>query len=241
MDCVYCPPNSLNWYNTGEMKQIAWTALSAALGAAILAAAPAQTSPADTVARFEKTLLSLRSFQADFEQTSASSSLSVPLKEKGRLFVQKGDLMRWEYNAPERKTFIFKDGLALSYFPEDNQMWRQRISAEDMETDLPAILTGKARLTERYTVALSPFPGSAPGSPQLRLTPKADQNGSFILIEIDPGTGMLRRAVLYDWAGNKTEFAFSRFKANPKLAPDFFELKVPPGCEVIDGERPRKK
>ena len=149
--------------------------------------------------------------------------------------------MRWDYTDPERKTFVFNAGLLLSWFPEDNQLWRQRIPPEDFEGDIPAILTGKARLAERYDVQTSPFPGSGPGAPQLRLTPKSDPDGSIILVEIDPSTWMLRRAVLFDWAGNKTEFVFSRFKANPRLGAGQFEIKVPPDCEIIDGEPPRKK
>jgi outer membrane lipoprotein carrier protein len=206
-----------------------------------LPCAAAQSTPREIVARFEKNLRSLTSFQADFEQTSSSSSLSTPLREKGRLTVKKDDLMRWDYTSPEKKTFVFNAGLLQSYFPEDNQLWRQRLAPEDYEGDIPAILTGKARLAERYDVEDSPFPGSGPGSPQLKLTPKAGEEGSFILIEIDPSTWMLRRAVLFDWAGNRTEFAFSRFKANPRLEARFFEIKVPADCEIIDGEPPRKK
>ena len=145
--------------------------------------------------------------------------------------------MRWDYTDPEKKTFVFNAGLLQSYFPEDNQLWRQKLAPEDYEGDIPAILTGKARLAERYNVEASPFPGAGPGSPQLKLTPKAEEDDSFILIEIDPATWMLRRAVLFDWAGNKTEFAFSRFKANPRLDARFFEIKVPPDCEIIDGRR----
>lgn len=202
---------------------------------------PDQTSPQEIVARLEKNLRSLTSFQADFEQTSTSSSLSTPLRERGRLAVKKDDMMRWDYTDPEKKTFLFNAGLLQSYFPEDNQLWRQKVDPEEFESDIPAILTGKARLAERYDIEASPFPGSTPGSPQLRLTPKAEEDGSFILIEIDPAAWMLRRAVLFDWAGNKTEFVFSRFKANPRLDARFFEIKVPPDCEIIDGEPPRKK
>ncbi len=221
------------------------TRIAALLMAALVCPAPfahTQGTPPEIVARFEKALRSLTSFQADFVQTSTSSSLSTPLREQGRLAFKKDDLMRWDYTAPEKKTFVFNAGLLQSYFPEDNQLWRQRIAPEEYETAIPAILMGRARLAETYAVEASPFPGATPGTPQLKLTPKAEgEEGSFILIEIDPATWMLRRAVLFDWAGNKTEFAFSRFKANPRLDVRFFEIKIPPDCEIIDGEPPRKK
>jgi outer membrane lipoprotein carrier protein len=228
-------------YNTRDMLLRDVFLVLAALAVPGRTAPPVQASPQEIVVRFETNLRSLTAFQADFEQTSTSSSLSTPLREKGRLAVKGGELMRWDYTSPEKKTFVFNAGLLQSYFPEDNQLWRQKLEPEDYEGDIPAILTGKARLSERYNVELSPFPGAGPGTPQLKLTPKEDENGSFLLIEIDPGTWMLRRVLLFDWTGSKTEFLFSKFKANPRLQDRDFEIKVPPDCEIIDGEPPRKK
>lgn len=208
----------------------------------ILASGPAvQVTPQEAVARLEKNLLALETLQADFEQSSFQTSVSTPLREKGRVVFQKPERMRWDYTDPEPKTFLFKEGLLQSYFPEDKQLWRQRISPEQYESNILGLLSGKSRLVERYTVESSPFPGAGPNAAQVKLTPRQEEETDYILLEIDRATWLLRRVILFDWAGNKTEFVFSRAKTNTRLSRDAFDLKVPPDCEILEGEAPRKK
>jgi outer membrane lipoprotein carrier protein len=205
-------------------------------------AAETAVTPQEAVARLEKTLAALTTFQADFEQTSHLASMARPLREKGRLSVQKPDMMRWEYEGPEPKTYVYRQGLFLTYIPEDKQLIRQRLPEEQSGADMRGLLTGKARLAEGFAVEDSPFPGGAPGAVQIKLTPK-EQEGetNYLLLEIDAKDWMVRRVVRFDWAGNKTEYVLSRFKANPKLPKDTFEIKVPADCEIIDDPGPRKK
>jgi len=195
----------------------------------------------DALARLEKTLAGLNSFQADFDQTSYLASRGRPLRDKGRLFVQKPDMMRWEYDGAEPKTYVYKAGLFLQYIPEDNQLIRQRLPEEQSPSDIRGLLTGKARLVDGFDAEDSPFPGGPPGAVQLKLTPRDESETQYLLLEIDPADWMVRRVVRFDGAGNKTEYALSRFKANPRLPADAFEIKIPPGCEIIDDPGPQKK
>jgi outer membrane lipoprotein-sorting protein len=203
--------------------------------------AQAAVSPKDALARLEKTLASLAAFQSDFDQTSFLASRGKPLHEKGRLTVQKPDLMRWEYEGAEPKVYVYRAGMFLQYIPEDKQLVRQRLPVEQSPSDIRGLLTGKARLTEGFDAEDSPFPGGAPGAVQLKLTPRDESETQYLLLEIDPKDWMVRRLVRFDWAGNKTEYALSRLKANPRLPKDAFEIKIPADCEIIDDPGPRKK
>ena len=159
-----------------------WTTVLAVLSAA-------QETPQAIIARFERNLAALASFQANFEQTSFASAIATPLKENGRLYFKKPDLMRWEYTNPEPKTYIYKDEVFLSYFPEDNQLWRQRLPKEQYETEILALLAGQARLAEKYIIESSPFPGWERNSAQLKLTPREEEGeNAYILLEIDRKT-----------------------------------------------------
>jgi outer membrane lipoprotein carrier protein len=225
-------------YNFKDMRKIS---VILGIAGALAGGLSAQTRPQDAVAKLERTLATLTSFQADFEQTFYSTSISKPLREKGRLSYQKPDLMRWEYAAPEPKTYVYREGLLLSYFPEDNQLLKQRIPPEKYEMEIGGILAGKARLTENYAVEDSPFPGAGPNAVQLKLTPKTEGENAYILVEIDSQSWMLRRVVRFDWAGNRSEYVFSRLKSNPRFARDVFEVKVPPDCQIIEDVGFRKK
>jgi outer membrane lipoprotein carrier protein len=201
----------------------------------------AQESSRDIVAKVEQTLASLQSFQADFEQTYYATTVSNPLKEKGRVYLKKPDLVRWEYKDPEEKVIVFKEGILLTYLPEDNQLFRQKLAKEQYETEILAVLAGKGHLVDKYLIEPNPFPGEGGNASQLKLTPKEESEYTYILLEIDKKTWLLRKAIFFDWAGNKNEFFFGKIRTNTRLPADLFEIKVPPDCEIIDDAAPRKK
>jgi len=201
----------------------------------------AQESARDIVAKVEQTLASLQSFQADFEQTYYATTVSSPLKEKGRVYLQKPDLVRWEYKDPEEKVIVFKEGILLTYLPEDNQLFRQKLAKEQYEAEILAVLAGKGHLVDKYLIEPSPFPGEGGNASQLKLTPQEEGEYTHILLEIDRKTWLLRKAIFFDWAGNKNEFFFGKIRTNPRLPAEIFEIKVPPDCEIIDDAAPRKK
>jgi len=209
----------------------------------VLFSSLAQTlpSPEEAALKIEKAFASLRSLRAEFEQSYYSASLATPLLEKGKLYLQKPDLMRWEYAEPERNVFVYKEGVSLAYFPEDNQLFRHTLSPEEKEWAIFALLTGRARITDTYTIEPAEFPSDRKSPVQIKLTPKSEGEISYILLEADPGTWLLDKAIFLDWAGNKQEFHFRAFKLNPRIDPQTFELDVPADCEVIDDIPPAEK
>ncbi|MGB7296691.1 MAG: outer membrane lipoprotein carrier protein LolA [Candidatus Aminicenantales bacterium] len=200
----------------------------------------ASISPQEAARNIEKNLASLSSLQAEFEQSYFSASLATPLLEKGKLFLEKPDRMRWEYQEPERNIYVYKEGVSLAYFPEDNQLFRHTLSPEEKDWAVFSLLTGRARLIETYTIEAAEFPTDKKTSVQLKLIPLEEGELSYILIETDPRTWLLERAIFLDWAGNKQEFRFSGFKLNPRFDARIFELEVPPDCEIIDDLPPEK-
>jgi outer membrane lipoprotein carrier protein len=189
----------------------------------------------------QKRLASLRSLQADFEQVEYSASISTPLSEKGKFYFQKPDLMRWEYLTPEKYTYVYRGGVSLAYYPDDNQLYRHTLSPEEKDSDVFSILTGKKTLEDNYQIEPASFPTERKDSVQLKLVPNKEGEFSYILLEANEKTWLIEKALFFDWAGNKREFRFSRIKVDPRLRPELFELKVPPGCEVIDDTPPQKK
>ncbi len=197
--------------------------------------------PRDLLVRTERALSALKAFQADFEQSFFSTTVSTPLLEKGRLFFQKPSRMRWEYKGTSSQVIVLKNGILETYDPEENQLIRQTLPEDQSDTAIFGLLSGQARLAETYEVEHSPFPGAEGPVFQLKLTPKEEGETAYILLETDVRTNLPRRIILFDWAGNKNEFAFSRLKTNPRLDPDLFTIKVPADCEIIDDAAIRKR
>lgn len=193
------------------------------------------------LAGMERAFAGMISFQADFQQTSTSLAAASPLTQKGRVFFRRPDAMRWEYGEPEKNIYVFRSGLLLSYFPEDNQLWRQNIPPDQNQTELLNLLSGKGGMASRYIVEDCPFPESSPGSAQIKLTPREEGEYTYFLLEIDRRSGRLLRAIFFDWGGNRTEFAFSKLKPGSRLADSVFEIKVPKDCEIVDETLPVKR
>jgi outer membrane lipoprotein carrier protein len=202
---------------------------------------PSQQAEKEILARTEGTLAALDSLQADFEQTYYSATVSTPLKEKGRLYYQKPGKMRWEYRGKNGQIVVLNDGILEAFDPEDNQLLRRFLPADEADNAIFGLMTGQGRLTEKYRVENSPFPGAEEPVHQLKLTPLEEGETSYILVEIDVRTRLLRRVLIFDWADNKNEFVFSRLKTNPRLGAGLFSIKVPEDCEIIDDTVPRKR
>ena len=210
------------------MKHIAWLFLLSLLSSPYTAE--------DIALRAETKLRSLRSIQAKFEQVYYSSTVSTPLREKGNFYFKKPDLMKWEYKDPEERTYLLKEGFFLEYIPEDNQIIKYDLSREEHEPEILSILSGQKGIVDNYSVEFSPFPTKNSKALQLKLTPKQEDTDTFILLEIDEKTWLIQKAIFFDWAGNKMEYRFSKIKTNVRLAKDVFELKVPPGVEIIENQ-----
>ncbi len=199
-----------------------------------VAVAAAAVSPGEAVANLERALKAVTSLQARFEQLYYSMSISEPLREKGDLYFQKPDRMRWAYKDPQDKTFLYKEGVLEMYLPEENQLTRSPVAEEALKSDIFGIFLGTMSFNDAYVIEDNAFPTEATRVRQIKLTPKTEGDYSHILLEIDETTWLLRRAIFFEWAGNKREFVFSQIKTGVRIPAKTFILKVPPGTEIID-------
>ena len=213
-------------YNSNGMKRVCWII--------ILSLFSFSQTAEDTALQLEKMLHSTQTLEARFEHNSYSAVVSTPLKEKGKLYFKKPDLMRWEYTDPENNVYLFKGDTYQWYFAEDNQLMRGSITEEGHESEILHLLTGQKKLLDFYVISDNSFPTDNPQNAQIKLTPRQDDDGSFLLLEIEKDKWLIRTIIFMDWEGNKTEFRFSRIKTNASLPKNIFELKLPSDVEIIE-------
>ena len=193
------------------------------------------SSTAEEVAlKAEAKLLSLESLKARFTQTYIPKSLTTPLREKGEFYFKKKGLMKWVYQEPEEKIFLLKDGTFFFYLPEDKQLIKSSLSKDTKESEILELLSGTLRLQEKYQIEFTQPPKSEDRIFYITLTPKEEEEYTSIFLEIERTSWLIQKAIFSDWAGNTTEFHFSRIKTNISLPQDTFELKVPLDVEVIE-------
>src|SRR3954463_9924376 len=121
-----------------------------ALAAAALAVSAAEPSASQLAQALQKKIDTVRDFSADFVHAYEGGVLKKKVTERGRLLVKKPGKMRWEYSAPEPKSFV-SDGVKLySYVPADKQVIVSTIPPEDQATTPTLFLAGKGSLTKDF-------------------------------------------------------------------------------------------
>ncbi len=187
----------------------------------------------------QKRIDGIRDFTADFVHTYEGGVLRKQVVERGRLLVKKPGKMRWEYTAPEAKTFV-SDGVKMySYIPADKQVVVSPVPSND-EASTPALfLAGKGSLTRDFTASLTTAPAAAAGAQggralALKLVPKVHQQDyDEMVLVVDRDSLAFRGLVTVDAQGGKSSFSFTNLKENASLTDKDFAFKIPRGVDVV--------
>jgi len=209
----------------------------AVLFAASLSLEGIAAQPPQLAHDLQKKYSAIKDFSADFVHTYEGGVLKKQVTERGRLLIKKPGKMRWEYTAPEAKTFV-SDGVKLySYIPQDKQVIVSPVPSDNEATTPALFLTGKGSLTRDFTASLVALPATMPaGSRALKLVPKTPQREyEWLTLVVDPSTLAIRGLVTADAQGGTSSFLFTNLKENINSADKDFAFKIPRGVDVVSG------
>ena len=199
------------------------------------AAQTATTATADAVAKdVQRKYDAVRDFSADFVHSYRGGVLNQQATERGHLLVKKPGKMRWEYAAPEKKTFVCDGHEFYSYIPQDKQVLVSPVPPDDAAPTPALFLTGKGNIARDFTVAYDTVPESPADSVVLRLTPRTHQaDYESLTLVLRPGTLDLSMLVTIDPQGGRSVFTFTNLKQNVGLTDDLFVFHIPRGVDVV--------
>jgi outer membrane lipoprotein carrier protein len=203
-----------------------------------LSLAYADVDAAQLAQSLQKKYDGITDFATDFVHTYEGGVLRKTVTERGRLLIKKPGKMRWEYTAPEQKSFV-SDGVKLySYIPKDKQVIVASVPPQDQATTPTLFLAGKGNLTRDFTPSLVDLPAGMPaGSQALKLVPKTRQRDyDWLILVVDPVTLNLRGLVTVDAQGGKSSFSFNNLKQNVGLTDKEFTFKMPRGVDVVSAD-----
>lgn len=196
----------------------ALAALAVALAAAP-AGPPALSAPA-LAARVQGYYERTRDLEARFAQTYTYAGFGRRQVSSGTLRVKKPGMMRWDYDAPARKTIAVKGSRLVQWEPEENQAYvDERFDASAMSAAVTFLL-GKGELAREFDLSV----GEAGA---LVLRPKAPDPRveSIALTVAEDGAVTATRVV--DGSGNVNELRFTGTRRNPGLPDSAFDVKLP--------------
>ena len=195
----------------------------------------AQSPNADAVARdLQKKYDRVNDFSADFVHSYRGGVLKQQTTERGRMMVKKPGKMRWDYTAPEKKTFVSDGHKMYSYLPKDRQVLVSTVPVQDRAATPVLFLTGKGNIARDYAVTFDKAPEAPAGSIALRLTPKKrEAEYDWLTLVVEPRTLDLQMLITVDPQGGRSAFTFTNLKENVGLADNLFVFKMPRNVDVV--------
>jgi outer membrane lipoprotein carrier protein len=192
---------------------------------------------------FESHYSSAHTLQATFLERYRENGRVVRVEAGDAYFLHPGK-MRWDYQAPEKNTFLVDGKFVWFYSPADHTATRVPAKqSEDWRTPL-AFLTSHMKLS-RLCLELAIAPDRTPTQPlnsvyrcTLRATPDPQAPMKMnVFFELSP-VGELSRIVIPQEGGIEIEFSFAGWRWDPPLDKTIFQFLPPQGVVIVDGLLP---
>jgi outer membrane lipoprotein carrier protein len=199
------------------------------------APAPARLALGAVVADVQKRYDGAADFRGRFSQTLTSAALGRKTISSGEVAFKKPGRMRWDYEKPDKSTYVTDGGVLWLYEPDDRQAFKQELKSSQLPSAL-AFLIGKGKLATEFDIAFVDKSPYATGRDYvLSLSPKVPQpQVKSILFVVDPRTFDVRESVITDAQGNVNDVVFADIRINTRVPETLFHFSPPAGVRVID-------
>jgi outer membrane lipoprotein carrier protein len=209
-----------------ERSRAAWLSALSLLAAVLL---PAVAVAADSVARVDAYLGSLKTLSADFVQLVQDKGGQVTDRASGTFKLSRPDRFRWDYREPYVQTIV-ADGRKLWLYDPDLQQVTVRSLQQGLGATPALLLSGVGKVADAFS---SGPVETRQGVTWCRLLPK--QPGSdFERVSLGfDARNELQAMELVDKLGQTTTIQFSGLKRGARLDDALFRFVPPQGADVI--------
>jgi outer membrane lipoprotein carrier protein len=195
-----------------------------------LPAGPAEPSAEALVSRIEARHRAATDLTARFVQTYRSGMLGQEIVESGRLALKRPGRMRWDYEQPEKKTFV-ADGEAFYFYVPDDRQVIVRDQGGERSVAL-MLLAGSTPILEQFRAELEP---ALDAPARIRLTPLSpDPDVELVWLQADD-RGLIRSIEILDAQSNRSLFRFDEIRTDRELDAALFRFEIPSGVDVVRG------
>ena len=157
--------------------------------------------------------------------------------EKGTVQIKKPGKMRWHYDTPEEKLFVFDGRTMYAYFLDEAQVTVSPMPQGDEISAAVLLLTGRGNLVRDFRPEYVELPDLASDSYALRLEPIVPTpDYTSLTLVVDRSNLMLHRLISIDRQGGISTFRFSNLEENLGIADSHFLFTIPANVEIIRHE-----
>jgi len=195
-----------------------------ALLALLCAAAPPDGAALarEVQAFYERT----RDLEAGFVQTYAYAAGGRRQVSRGTLRVKKPGKLRWDYQAPEKKTIVVNGSRLTQYEPEENQVYLDEHFDASAMSAAVTFLLGRGSLEKEFVPR-------ADAAGRLVLVPRVpDARVAEVVLTVGEG-GEVTSTRVTDASGNVNELVFDHLRRDVGLDDRVFVLDLPKDVERV--------
>ena len=192
----------------------------------------AQTSDQQALDAIQSQYEKILTFEADFTQRSYVKMMNQTQDVKGRVQIKKPGKMRWVYGAPDTQILISNEKTLWLYVPDEEQATKVPVESIYSSNTPALFLAGRGKLTHAFDVESV---SQEDKNILVSLVPKSAEQGlARLVLQADKKNYQITGSTVYDKLGNKTEIRFNRIQVNHEISEEQFQLKTPPGVEILD-------
>jgi outer membrane lipoprotein carrier protein len=195
---------------------------------ALLLAAAASAAPQNQLA-VERALAVTAGTRATFVHKFTPKGFSRERVEQGEVLFGPAPQMRWNYQRPEKKTFVFDGTTSWLYTPADRQVTVAKLRQSDRKGLPFVVLSDPKALRSEYAVTETKTAGEI----RTELRPlSATALVRDLVVVTGAKDDLIRRIEYADRQGNRTVFQFANHRRGG-VAADAFRFDPPAGVEII--------
>lgn len=198
----------------------------------------APESDAALLARIQKVYRG-QSLTARFTQTYTDATLGKRPTESGELAIDAVGRMRFAYQQPEQKLFVYDGKVASFCEPAAAQVTTLSHFERSKAGAALAFLRGDAALQQHFkqTSSAADWAPPDPNKRVLRFVPReAMPQLRCADVAVDVPSAQIEAVIVADALNNITAYSLSDRQLGAALAPQLFVLDVPPGYSVLQGD-----
>ncbi|XXF79540.1 outer membrane lipoprotein carrier protein LolA [Myxococcaceae bacterium GXIMD 01537] len=192
----------------------------------------------DLVDRMQAFYEKTADFKARFKQDYKYKMFKRTQTSTGTVIYKKPGLMRWEYEAPSKRTFVLAGNKVYTYDPAAQTLMVGNIDTSQLSASV-TFLFGQGKLAEEFNItkgACADCKGTL-----LVLDPlKPETRFRQVRLEVDPKTAQVLKSTVVDPDGSENAIAFLDLKTNVGVQADAFKLNPPEGTRIDDFTKPRQ-
>lgn len=198
-------------------------------GVALTGGAAVAGKQDDIIKKLQERYEKIRTVEADFTQVT-KDAFGVSTTSKGRVYLKKPGMMRWDYLSPVKDRIISNGRVLWFYQPDLNQAIKTvvRAGASGIAKDF---LSGVGSIERVFRERKA---GKEGGVYIIELTPKDDRpDMESLTLKVRESDLIVLGFIVTDRLGNRTGVDFSAPEINGEIPDSVFEFKAPDGVVVI--------